>query len=351
MKNNNGYMQRCVNWKKIWLLYNQKAWLIIMTAVFAAVLAAGGYRVVSALKDEGQLYRVSSDYYITFNFDEYENSVDYYNAYTWDNILRDDPIVDEALENLPKDYSKDEVKASITGEMLGDYRILTVHSTHKDSQRAIAIAEAYVISLNHFAGKIEMLNTIELWSQEDCIPVEEADLTANAAVLGALLGFVAALIICSVHYVLDDSVYLENDFTERFDVPFIGTMTRRNSDLCKQELKENLSHLLKEENGYYLVFAPMNIDKEKYTATEKQELLLKEIKILDNRIEGSLSLQGEDLETLRKSNGAVLMLPWGSKNGNVAEKIIAFMAKQDCKLAGVILYDAEDKFLKRYYGK
>ena len=95
----------------------------------------------------------------------------------------------------------------------------------------------------------------------------------------------------------------------------------------------------------------MSIDKEKYTATEKQKLLLNEIKLLDNRIEGSLSLKGEDLEALRRSNGAILMLPWGSKNGNVAEKIIAFMAKQDCKLAGVILYDAEDKFLKRYYGK
>lgn len=351
MKDNNGYMQRSINWKKIRLLYRKKAWLIIMTAIFAAVLAAGCYRVVCALTDEGQFYRVSSDYYITFNFDEYENSVDYYNAYTWDNILRDDPIVDEALVNLPKDYTKDEVKASITGEMLGDYRILTVHSTHMNPERARTIAEAYVISLGCFADKIEMLDTIELWSQEDCIPVEEADLTANASVLGALLGLVTALIICSIHYVLDDSIYLESDFAERFDVPFMGTMTRKGSDLCKQELKDNLSYLLKEENGYHLVFAPMNIDTEKYAATEKQEILLNEIKTLNNRIEGSLSLQGEDLEILRKSNGAVLMLPWGSKNGNIVEKTIAFLQKQDCRLVGAIVYDADDKFLKRYYGK
>ena len=91
------------------------------------------------------------------------------------------------------------------------------------------------------------------------MPVEEADLTANAAILGALTGLVAALIICSIHYVLDDSIYLESDFAERFDVPFLGTLTRKGSDLCKQELKGNLSYLLKEEHGYRLVFAPLNI--------------------------------------------------------------------------------------------
>ncbi len=349
MKKNNDYMQRSINWKKIWLLYWERIWLVVVISIFTAMLAAGFYRVMIALNSEGQFYRVSSDYYITFNFDEYENSVDYYNAYTWDNILRDDPIVDAALESLPEDYTKDEVKASITGEMLGDYRILTVHSTHMDSERAQTIADAYEISLKLFADKIEMLDTIELWSQEECVPVEEADLTANAAILGALTGLVAALIICSIHYVLDDSIYVESDFTERFDVLFLGTLTRKGSDLCKQELEDNLSHLLKEEKGYHLVFAPMNIVTEKYTETEKQKLLLEEIKTLHTGVEGTLSLQGEDLDTLRASNGAILMFPWGSKNGNILEKTIAFLRKQDCNLAGAVIYDADDKFMRKYY--
>lgn len=351
MEKENGYMQRSMNWKKIWLLYWERAWIVIALSVFTAMFAAGCYRVVTAFNGEGQFYRVSSDYYITFNFDEYENSVDYYNAYTWDNILRNDPIVDVALLNLPEDYTKDEIKASITGEMLGDYRILTVHSTHKDPERAQVIADAYVISMELFADKIEMLDTIELWSKEECMPVEEADLTANAAVLGALIGLVLALIIWSIHCILDDSIYLESDFTERFEVPFLGMMTKKGSDLCKQELKDNLSYLLKEENGYQLVFAPMNISTEKYTETEKQKILLKEIKELCSSVEGTLSLQGEDLEILRQSSGAILMLPWGSKNGNIVEKTIAFMDKQDCKLAGAVLYDADDKFMRRYYGR
>ena len=70
----------------------------------------------------------------------------------------------------------------------------------------------------------------------------------------------------------------------------------------------------------------------------------------DTRIKGILSMQEEDLETLRKSGGAVLMIPWGSKNGSIVEKTVAFLEKQDCKIAGAIIYDAEDAFLRKYYG-
>lgn len=349
MEKENGYMQRRMNWKKIWLLYLERIWLTVVLAASVAAIAAGCYRVVRALNSEGQFYRVSSDYYITFNFDEYETSVDYYNAYTWDSILRDDPIVDGALANLPSDYTKEEIKDSITGEMLGDYRILTVHSTHKDPERAQAIADAYVISMELFADKIEMLDTIELWSKEDCTAVVEDDLTANAAVLGALIGFVMALILCAIHYILDDSIYLESDFTERFDISFLGMLTRQDSDLCRQELRDNLSYLLKQENGYHLVFAPMNISTEKYNENEKREILFNKVKTLTDRVDEICSLQGDDLETLRQSNGAILMIPWGSKNGNIAEKTITFLRKQDCNIIGAIIYDADDAFLKRYY--
>lgn len=73
------------------------------------------------------------------------------------------------------------------------------------------------------------------------------------------------------------------------------------------------------------------------------------MKSIHKGISGTLTLQGEDLEKLRQSDGAILMIPWGRKNGNVIEKTLSFLGKQDCKVAGVIVYDADDKFLKKYY--
>ena len=353
MEKENSYMQRRMDWKKIWLLYWERVWLVIVVTAIAAAMGAGIYQVVRALNNEGQFYRVSSDYYITFNFDEYENSVDYYNAYTWDNILRDDPIVDGALAVLPADYTKDEIKASITGEMLGDYRILTVHATHMDPARAEAIADAYTQSLVLFADKIEMLDTIELWSKEECLPVVEKDLTPNAAAAGAVAGLVLGVILWSIYYILDDSIYVESDFTERFSTPcpltFLGTLTKTESNLCKQELKANMDFMLREEKGYYLVFAGTENTSAAAEIKEKQKLVLDEVKTYCGGIEGILTLQGEDLNKLRYSNGAILMLPWGSKNGRITEKTVAFLEKQDCPIAGAILYNADTKFLKRYY--
>ena len=338
MKKENGYMQQHINWKKIWLLYLKRVWLVVVLTASAAAIAAGIYQAVRALNNEGQFHRVSSDYYLTFNLEDHPNGVDYYNAYTWDTILRDDPIVNEALAVLPEDYTKDEIKASVTGEMLGDYRILTVYSTHKEPERAEAIARAYTKSMERFAEKMDIFDTIEMWSQEECVPVVEKDLTPNISAIGAVIGLVLALILCSIHYVLDDSIYVETDLTSRFNIPFLGTITRSGSELCKKELEDNLNYLLKEDGDYYLAF----IDSVEETVTEKVESIHK-------GISGTLTLQGEDLEKLRQSDGAILMIPWGRKNGNVIEKTLSFLGKQDCKVAGVIVYDADDKFLKKYY--
>ena len=341
MEKDNAYMECKIDYKKIWILYWQRVWLVITLTVAVAALGAGFYNVVRALNSEGDIYRVSSDYYITFN--EGENGADYYNAYTWDTILRDDPVVDVVMENLPASVSKEEVKEAVTGEMLGDYRILTVHVTSKDPEFAQMVAKAYIKGMGQFADKISMLDTIELWSQEEVALVVEENLTANAALLGAVVGLFLGIIIWSIYYILDDSIYVEKDLTDRFAVPFLGMITSKESELCKQELITNTSYLLKEEE-YYLVFA----EKEN-TVTDKEKKTLLE-KVDNARIKGILSLQGEDLDILRTSSGAVLMIPWGNKNGSVVEKTIAFLNKQDCKIAGAIVYDAEDAFLRKYYG-
>ena len=346
MEKDNAYLQRTVDWKKIWLLYWRRLWLIIWITICIAALSAGVYKVVKAFNYEGQFYRVSSDYYITFNFDEHENSVDYYNAYTWDTILRDDPIVDEALKVLPKDYTKEEVKASITGEMLGDYRILTVHSIHKNPERAEAIAAAYEKSLVLFADKIDMLTSIERWSVEACQPVVEEDLTANAVLLGAFIGVVIAVFVLAFWCLLDDSVYVEKDFTGRFAVPLLGMLTKKGDAAWKQELADNVTYMLKQD-GYYLVsvMEPKTFSSGK----EKLDASIVMMKEMLPAIKGYLEVQGENLTTLRDSAGAIILLPWGDKNGKCCEKLIDFLKQQDCKIAGAVITGVDDAFIKKYY--
>lgn len=337
MRKESAYMQCMIDWKRVWLLFYKKIWLVLVITVAGILLSALGYKLVDTITSEGQYYRVSSDYYITFNEDE--NGVDYYNAYTWDTILRDDPVVDVVMENLSADISREKVKAAISGEMLGDYRILTVHATSLDKQEAVIIANAYEEGLAKFADKIEMLDTIELWSQEEVAPLIENDYMVNMGLFGGAVAFVLTLLLMAFFYILDDSIYIENDFTQRFDVPFLGMLTKEGSDSCIRELRENLNYLCNADGVYYLVAWNNGIG----TVTEDA------IKELLPAIRGNVSVQGEGLDILRNSDGAIIVIPWGSKNGRIIDKLIRFLAKQDCKIAGAVLTDADDTFLKAYY--
>ena len=337
MEKENAYMQRMIDWKRVWLLFRNKIWIVVAAIFAGAFIGALGYKVVDIATDEGQFYRVSSDYYITFNEDE--NGVDYYNAYTWDSILRDDPVVDVVMEYLPAEITREQVKASVTGVMLSDYRILTVYADSLDPQFAETVADAYEKGLAAFADKISMLDTIERWSREDVVPIIENDYMINVALFSGAAACVLVLLLLAFFYILDDSIYLENDFTQRFDIPFLGMFTKNGSDACKQELKENLAHICKADGKYYLVTWDNRLDASIETAMK--EWL--------PAVCGTASVQGEDLDTLRNSDGAIILLPWGSKNGRIADKLIRFLAKQDCKIAGAVLTDADDAFLKSYY--
>lgn len=337
MGKENAYMKQLIDWKRVWMLFSKKIWLILVATVAGALIGGIGYKLVETATSEGQFYRVTSDFYITFTEDE--NGVDYFNAYTWDTILRDDPVVDVVMEKLPADITRDQVKAAVTGEMIGDYRILTVYATSLDPEVADAIAKAYVTGLAEFANKIDLLDSIELWSQEEVSPVIENDYLINMMLFGGVVGFVLILLLMAFFYILDDSIYIESDCTQKFNMPFLGLITRKESEMALQELKDNLSYFCKSDQEYYLVSWDNSVEQRIVDMLTKMQ----------PAIQGSLSVKGEDLEILRKSAGAIIVLPWGRKNGRIADKLVHFLQKQDCKLTGTVLIDADDAFLKTYY--
>jgi len=106
-----------------------------------------------------------------------------------------------------------------------------------------------------------------------------------------------------------------------------------------QELKDNLDHFCVAGGTYHLVAWDNKID----STTEGA------LKELSPSICGKISVQGEDLDILRNSDGAIIVLPWGGKNGRIVDKLIRFLTKQDCTIVGAVLTDADDTFLKAYY--
>ena len=313
----NRYWKQGMDLKRFVLVLGRKLWLILAGAIVGAVLGGVTYKIVTNIVDGEPEYQANADYYITFNFDEFNYGADYYNAYTWDGILRDDPIVDYALTLLPDEITKDMVKAAVTGEMLGDYRILTVHVNAETKEKADMIAAAYKESLWNFGQEIELLDSVELWSQEEAVEFEKNNKTANAALLGALLVILLVVFGLLFYYVLEDSCYVERDAEERYGVPVYGLLTKKQDTAQKEILKQNLS------------FA--------FSAAEVETW------------NGEIIPTEDDYVRLRKVDNLLINIPWGRNNGRQVERVLRQMKLQGCEIKGIVITEAEDAFVKAYY--
>lgn len=310
---NDVYMKQGMDLKRLVLVLGRKLWLILAAVVLGAVLGGITYKVVTNITNGEPEYRASADYYISF----FESGPDYYNAYTWDNILRDDPIVDYALTLLPAEITKDMVKAAVSGEMLGDYRILTVHVNAPTKELADIIAKAYQDSLWNFGQKMDLLDKVELWSQEEAVLFEKNTKTANAAFLGALIAGILVIFGLWFYYILEDAVYVERDGELRFGLPVYGLLTKGNDELQKQMFGDNLR----------FVFG------EKQVETWNGEMVPSE----------------EDYERLRNAENLLIQIPWGKNNCRQVERVLRQLELQKVQVKGIMITDADDRFVKAYY--
>ena len=322
---NDVYMKQGLDLKRLVLVLGKKLWLLLLGVIIGAFLGGIIYKVVTNITNGEPEYRASADYYISFLGD----GVDYYNAYTWDGILRDDPIVDYALALLPEEITKDMVKAAVSGEMLGDYRILTVHVNAPTKDMADTIAKAYEESLWHFGQEMDLLDKVELWSQEEAVPFEKNNKTGNAAFLGALISLLLVMFELLFYYVLEDAVYVERDAKERFGLPVYGLLTRGNDELQKQMFEDNLE----------FIFGKEPKDNLKDNLGETKEKIWN----------GEVIPTAEDYKYLRTVKSVLISVPWGRDNCRQIERVLEQLRIQDIKVEGIVITDADDKFVKAYY--
>lgn len=309
----NRYWKQGIDLKRLVLVLGRKLWLILIGAIVGAVLGGVTYKIVTNIVDGEPEYRASADYYITF----FGEGTHYFNAYTWDGILRDDPIVDYALTLLPKDITKEMVKASVSGEMLGDYRILTVHVNANTKELADTIAKAYQDSLWNFGQEMELLDEVKLWSQEDAVEFEKNNKTGNAAFLGALIITLLVIFGLLFYYVLEDACYVERDAEELFGLPVLGLLTKKQDKIQEQMLKDNLS------------FAFGDTEVENWN--------------------GEVLPTEEEYAWLRNADNVLVNIPWGRNNGRQVERVLRQMKLQGCDVKGIVITEANDAFVKAYY--
>ena len=391
MRKDERFWQEGMDGKRFALCLFRDLRLIAAAGLLGAAVSAGLYLLASVVLAGPPEYQVFSQYRIYFDSEKYGQIEDYYNAYTWGEIMKTDEVLDYVLEALPEGITKEQVKASVSVGAMNDVKIMPLYITTQDPALSETIAEAYVYGLDRFGHSIEGLDGMDCWLLEEAKRVPRGTKAANAAILGLILGAAAGFFGWLVHYCLDDSILLEADLENRCGIPVLGILTeKRDPDLIR-ELATSLELCLKGREAISVLDAGQTAQAFSRTvqafgqtaqafgrtedaggaqkASGHPEKVSARRGIASPRRKEPAGTSQEWRELLRmpaemevwpfdgkaaermRQNGVLLLLPWGKGSGRMAGRLLDLLGKLEIPVLGAVIYGAKDSFLGAYYGR
>ena len=372
MEMNEEYLNRGMDLKRLMLYLQKKIWLVLMLAVLGACCGGIIYQMTRSMKMPVE-YKAVSKLYISFGHDENGEVYQYYNGYTWNDLLDADPILDLVMMRLPG-YEKDQVKEATSAEILSDIRLLTVTVKGENEKFVREIRSAVESGLREFASSSRELEQIEVIRSGAPERVYWDDRTVAACITGAVILGVIAFLAVGFHYVFDESIYVQGDVKKKYGVKALGVLTRNQKGLqpYARELKANIRYLLGDRKTFAVidmgnhadmrglelerllssretdVFGGGQMEEDFSWNIEKKEEEHKKSEYEAAAFNENI-MSEEECRKIREMGGVILLLPFGTDTGRKTARILTFLHNQDCKVLGIVIAQADEEFLNRYY--
>lgn len=376
MEMNEEYLNRGMDLKRLALYLQKKIWLVVVLAILGATCGGIIYQVVRSMKMPVEYVSVSK-LYISFGNDENGDVYQYYNGYTWNDLIDTDPILDIVMSSLPG-YDRDQVREATTAEILSDIRLLTITVRGDNEKFVREIRNAMESGLREYARDAKELNQIAVIRSGAPERVYWDERTTEACVTGAVILGILAMLIIGFSYVLDESVYVQEDLEKKYACRALGILTRNQKGLqpYARELKASLRYLMADKRSFAVLDMDNHADTRKL---EIERLLNREDpdglignNMPDSEGDFSWNIQGEEsaseakgeweilsfnenvlseeeCKKIREAGGVILLLPFGKDTGRKTSRILTFLKNQDCQVLGMIIAQADEEFLNRYF--
>ncbi len=372
---NEEYLNRGMDLKRLMLYLQRRIWLAVVLAILGATCGGIVYQVVRSMKMPVE-YEAVSKLYISFGHDESGEVYQYYNGYTWNDLLDTDPIMDLVMKGLPG-YEREQVSEATTAEILSDIRLLTVTVRGENEKFVREIKNAVEAGLREYARDDEELEQIKVIRSGVPERVYWDDRTTSACVTGAVILGVLALLGILFGYALDEAVYVQEDIEKRYPYKALGILTKNQKGLqpYARELKANIRYMMGEGRTFAIVDMAdhgdtRRLELERLLNSEGLEAFTgtapKEEEFSWNReakeeapekndqwdiLAFNGNILGEDeCRMIREAGGVILLLPFGTDTGRKVSRILSLLKNQDCKVLGIIIAQADEEFLNRYFG-
>ena len=317
--------------KRLGLLGLRKIWMVLLAALTGALAGCACYLVVHVVYAPAREYEAVGKLYIDFAEKSTGEAYQYYNGYTWDDLMKTDPILKYTMTLLPEGYREDAVRDAVTAEILTDIRLLTITVRTHDPLQTREILDATEQSLVHFATTMKELDQITVYrTTEPEAVIFDLQTGRVAAVCGVLCGL-AALLVLFLYYAMDDTIYLPEDIPQRYGLPVLGVLGWR-----EEELQANMNYRYPGEKVGLLLLEETGENFPEVSANPETV-----------RLSDGIQIYGK----LRGFDKVLVEVPCGQKNGKQLQYLLEQLKLQDCPADGVILSNGDQKLLDQYYGR
>lgn len=312
------WMKEGIDLKLMALLYCRHLWISIAGILVGAILSGGLYFLVHVVYAPARQYRAVSKLYLTFATGDDGDAYQYYNGYTWNDLIGTEPIMDEILEVLGEDGTfKEEARKSITADILSDIRLLTITVSTGAPEETERLVRASEEALVRFGEKMPEFEKIEVIAHGEPELVMVEDETVRAVIAGGVIGFLLTLLGMAFAAVLDDSIYVPSDFEKRYGYPVLGVRFLGDAVAGRKELEAHIAR------------ATAAFQKVAYVNVENTAVSLP--------------------EEMDETSGVILEIPYGRGNGKLTERFIAEARLCGAEILGAVITEADKSLYKAYF--
>ena len=331
------YGREPMDFKLFWLRLYQKLGILCLGILIGGLLVGGGYFVKHLLFAPQPEYEVEAETYLEYILREGE-PIGWvaFTAPAWEAIIRSQEFMEDISSQLNGALTIEELQEAVYEVEIPDARIIKTTVITADPELSLAISRALQTAIANFGDKQREIESVRRISDPDQAKrVLVDDRTFRAALFGMILGCCVTLFGICLSLTLDDTVRIPETFEKRYKLPMLGTFDGK-------ETGSNLQYLFK--------------DKKRIAVTGMEGIPVKEAasalqKLLPEGTELSLlPVDMEESEKFRTFDGLILTVGAGVHSGKSIEHRIAFLQKQGVTVTAALLWEPEEKLLKRYYG-
>lgn len=325
------YADAGMDMKKLGLCFMRNIWLVLIAAAVGAVAGSVIYTIAHTVPESEREYQAVSKIYLDFAADETGEVYQAYNGYTWNDLMATVPILDVTMEYLPEDYTREEVAAATKAEILSDLRLLTIIITTHDADRTNMIMQATQKSLVRRGDTAKEFKNIAVIQSEGAELVMADDRMVQAALIGLSIVVVLTLFGMLFYYMLDDRILLTVDLKIVTDASFVGYVGA--GERLDREYNDNLSYL----RARLGTLATLSVAQKTMERTTEEE--------------NDAVITQEKWKELCDAGGVVVVVEYGKVHAAYLAYILDQLKLRECRVAGIAISGADEKFLERYYGR